>query len=236
MWLPEPIATGEAPDDGIERIESLTMGFLLLLERLTPLERAVFVLHDVLDYPYRRDRRRPSAAPRPPAARRCTGPAATSPSPPAGLRPNERTPPTFASASWPPRSAATSTRFVAALAPDVVLTSDGGGIVHAAMRPVVGVERVSRFLANLAARAHRRPVRRGPRAQRLAGVRHPCRRVVGWRSSSRCRGDQVVAIRAVASPPKLERLLATLPEPADRPGAWDTPARFRHRQGHPVRP
>ena len=53
VWLPEPVATGDGPDDGIERSETLTMGFLLLLERLTPLERAVFVLHDVLDYPYR---------------------------------------------------------------------------------------------------------------------------------------------------------------------------------------
>ena len=51
-WLPEPIATGDEPDIEVERLETLTMGFLLLLERLTPIERAVFVLHDVLDHPY----------------------------------------------------------------------------------------------------------------------------------------------------------------------------------------
>ena len=51
-WLPEPIATGDDPDVEVERAETLTMGFLLLLERLTPIERAVFVLHDVLDHPY----------------------------------------------------------------------------------------------------------------------------------------------------------------------------------------
>ena len=52
VWLPEPIVTGGGPDDELERVESLTMGFLVLLERLTPIERAVFVLHDALDYPY----------------------------------------------------------------------------------------------------------------------------------------------------------------------------------------
>ena len=58
VWLPEPIVTGGGPDDDLERAESLTMGFLVLLERLTPIERAVFVLHDVAGLPVRRDRRR----------------------------------------------------------------------------------------------------------------------------------------------------------------------------------
>ena len=49
-WLPEPIATGETPSDEVERVETLTMGFMLLLERLTPIERAVLVLHEVLGY------------------------------------------------------------------------------------------------------------------------------------------------------------------------------------------
>ena len=50
VWHPEPVATGDAVGAGLEQTETLTMGFLLLLERLTPIERAVFVLHDVLDY------------------------------------------------------------------------------------------------------------------------------------------------------------------------------------------
>ena len=50
------------------------------------------------------------------------------------------------------------------------------------------------------------------------------------------RGDHVAAIRAVASPPKLERLLATLPGAAERTGAWETPGRFRHRKGHRIGP
>jgi RNA polymerase sigma-70 factor, ECF subfamily len=59
-WLPEPLLTGPAPlgqppaDPAAtaEQADSLSMAFLLLLERLTPLERAVFLLHDVFSYGY----------------------------------------------------------------------------------------------------------------------------------------------------------------------------------------
>jgi RNA polymerase sigma-70 factor, ECF subfamily len=59
-WLPEPLLTGpqpaasQSPDPAAaaEQADSLSMAFLLLLERLTPLERAVFLLHDVFGYDY----------------------------------------------------------------------------------------------------------------------------------------------------------------------------------------
>ncbi|HXH96217.1 MAG TPA: sigma-70 family RNA polymerase sigma factor [Gaiellaceae bacterium] len=54
-WLPEPLPTGEgAPGAArhLEKADSLSMAFLLLLERLSPVERAVFLLHDVFDYGY----------------------------------------------------------------------------------------------------------------------------------------------------------------------------------------
>jgi RNA polymerase sigma-70 factor (ECF subfamily) len=59
-WLPEPLLTGPLPlgqpaaDPAAvaEQADSLSMAFLLLLERLTPLERAVFLLHDVFSYGY----------------------------------------------------------------------------------------------------------------------------------------------------------------------------------------
>jgi RNA polymerase sigma-70 factor, ECF subfamily len=62
-WLPEPLLTGHGaeprgsaagadPADLAERADSLSMAFLLLLERLTPVERAVFLLHDVFSYGY----------------------------------------------------------------------------------------------------------------------------------------------------------------------------------------
>ena len=57
-WLPEPLLTDSVsrsdadPAAHAERADSLSMAFLLLLERLTPLERAVFLLHDVFSYGY----------------------------------------------------------------------------------------------------------------------------------------------------------------------------------------
>jgi RNA polymerase sigma-70 factor (ECF subfamily) len=54
QWLPEPIVTDPASDplDVLRIDESLSMAFLVLLERLTPVERAVFLLRDVFDYEY----------------------------------------------------------------------------------------------------------------------------------------------------------------------------------------
>ena len=53
-WLPEPLLTEPAPDAAAhaETADELSMAFLVLLERLTPVERAVFLLHDVFDYDY----------------------------------------------------------------------------------------------------------------------------------------------------------------------------------------
>src|SRR5438309_10666516 len=53
-WLPEPIVTesGSDPFGMIKVDESLSMAFLVLLERLTPIERAVFLLREVFEYGY----------------------------------------------------------------------------------------------------------------------------------------------------------------------------------------
>jgi RNA polymerase sigma-70 factor, ECF subfamily len=54
-WLPEPLVTDEGTGDPAghaEQVDSLSMSFLVLLERLTPVERAVFLLHDVFDYDF----------------------------------------------------------------------------------------------------------------------------------------------------------------------------------------
>ena len=138
------------------------MGFLVLLERLTPIERAVFVLHDVLDHPYDVVAEAVGRSPRRRAARRCTAPASTSPCRRAGRRP---------SAARPRRS---PTRFLAvglggdvdallaALAPDVVVPSDGGGVAHAAMRTGRGPRRVG-------------PLPRQPRPAASATTRSSCR-------------------------------------------------------------
>ena len=56
IWLPEPILTslleGESPEDHYEQQESISLAFLVLLETLTPPERAVFLLHEAFDYSF----------------------------------------------------------------------------------------------------------------------------------------------------------------------------------------
>ncbi|HKF15073.1 MAG TPA: sigma-70 family RNA polymerase sigma factor, partial [Gaiellaceae bacterium] len=54
QWLPEPLVTDSAPDAAAqaETADSLSMAFLVLLESLTPVERAVFLLREVFDYDY----------------------------------------------------------------------------------------------------------------------------------------------------------------------------------------
>lgn len=52
-WLPEPVDTSADPLLGAERAEALSLAVLLLLERLTPAERAAFVLHEAFAYPFR---------------------------------------------------------------------------------------------------------------------------------------------------------------------------------------
>jgi len=55
-WLPEPVLTKNQhtlePDKAVERMDSVSMAFMLLLESLSPAERAVFLLREVFDYPY----------------------------------------------------------------------------------------------------------------------------------------------------------------------------------------
>ncbi|MER7244930.1 RNA polymerase sigma factor SigJ [Kribbella sp. NPDC000426] len=52
-WLPEPVATGNDPAELMERRDTVSLGFLVLLEKLTPPERAVFVLREAFDYTHR---------------------------------------------------------------------------------------------------------------------------------------------------------------------------------------
>lgn len=52
-WLPEPLLTADAPSELVLQRESVSMAFLAMLERLSPVERAVFLLREVFDYGYR---------------------------------------------------------------------------------------------------------------------------------------------------------------------------------------
>jgi RNA polymerase sigma-70 factor (ECF subfamily) len=148
-WLPEPIVTDPGPESAAELADSLTLGFLVLLDQLTPLERAVFVLADVFDVPYAQIAatvERSEAACRQIAsrARRKIRP---DKQPDQGAAADRE----LVSGLLRALAAGDVNAVVARLAPQVVCITDGGGR-RAARRPVTGSDRVARMLIGLARR------------------------------------------------------------------------------------
>ena len=143
----------ETPED---RGDEITLGLMLALERLSPLERAAFLLHDVFGMAFEEVARtigRDPAACRQLASRAREHVRAAKPRFPV---PEERARDiarTFLAAS---RSGDTQA-LQALLAADVVVYTDGGGKQTAALNPIHGQAKVARFLAALAAKAGHRP-------------------------------------------------------------------------------
>jgi RNA polymerase sigma-70 factor (ECF subfamily) len=149
-WLPEPIVTDPGPESAAELSDSLSLGFLMLLDQLAPVERAVFVLADVFDVPYAEIAitvGRSTAACRQIASRARRR-----------LRPDKQPHQTAAAdrelVNGLLRALASGdvNEVVARLAPQVVCITDGGPQRRAARRPVVGSGRVARLLIGLARR------------------------------------------------------------------------------------
>jgi RNA polymerase sigma-70 factor (ECF subfamily) len=148
-WLPEPVVT--LPDVAEDAVlaDSLSFAMLVVLESLSPDERAVFVLREVFDFPYSEIA---EATGKSPAAVRQLASRAKS-------HVQARQPRFDVDAQ---RQKAVNDRFIAAtlggdlqalmdvLAPGAVLLSDGGGKVSAARRPVVGADHIARFLLGIA--------------------------------------------------------------------------------------
>lgn len=149
-WLPEPLLTNDRdPGDVVDMAESLTLAFLVVLERLSPVERAVFLLHDVFGHPHEEVARmlgRSHAAVRKLASR------ARSHLDEEEVRyerdAERRTEVTgaFLAAC----DGADLEGLLELLAPDVVFTSDGGGVAPASRRPLHGPDRVARLVLGLA--------------------------------------------------------------------------------------
>jgi RNA polymerase sigma-70 factor, ECF subfamily len=138
-WLPEPLLSEGAEEIAgpSELDESLSMAFLVLLESLNPVERAVFLLREVFDYDYEEisqiaHRARQSVAARRPRFER---------SPEQEERLTRQFVETCTSGDME--------GLVSLLAEDVTLWSDGGGKVAAAPYPIHGPERVARFLVGV---------------------------------------------------------------------------------------
>ncbi|WGF90077.1 sigma-70 family RNA polymerase sigma factor [Marinivivus vitaminiproducens] len=144
-WLPEPIV--DPPDDGI-RLDELTLTLMLVLERLSPLERAAFLLHDVFETPMDEiavTLERDPAAVRQLAARARRHVREARPRYAADRSEGERMAMAFFTASRSGDIGALRSM----LAESVVLRSDGGGKVLAFLNPIVGIERALRLFAGL---------------------------------------------------------------------------------------
>jgi RNA polymerase sigma-70 factor, ECF subfamily len=152
-WLPEPVSTGATADPlgASEMQESLSMAFLLLLERLTPVERAAFLLHDVFAYGYEEVAavlKKNEATCRQIVHRARRHVAENRPRFDAAPAQHERLLHEFMAAA----SSGNLEGLVAMLSHEVVLYADGGGKASAALRPLHGALNVARFVLGAIAR------------------------------------------------------------------------------------
>ena len=201
--LPEPLVAVPGPEEAAELADSLTLGFLILLDELGPVERAVFVLAEVFAVPY--DEIGPMVGKSAGACRQIAS------------RSRRR----IRDAHLPRGSAGDRQLVddllmaVAAgdvqgvldrLSPDVVCTSDGGPHRRAARRPVVTAPRVARFLINLGRRYQGRmeivPVNVNGDAGYVLRVDGQLDQVLACSVADR----RVVAIRIVRNPEKLRHV------------------------------
>jgi RNA polymerase sigma-70 factor, ECF subfamily len=144
-WLPEPLPTEPAPD-AVD--ESLSMAFLVLLESLTPTERAVFLLREVFDYDYGEISRlvgKSEANCRQIARRARQSVAARRPRFERSVEQEELLVERFLEAC----ASGDMDGLVSLLSDDITLWSDGGGRVRAALNPIYGSDRVGRFLLGI---------------------------------------------------------------------------------------
>ena len=149
-WLPEPVV-GAVPDaaDRVTLDDSVRYALLVALERLSPAERTAWVLHDIFEIPFADVAdavgRTPEAV-RQLARRARQHVAAGTPRVTVDAPTHDRVVAAFLGAA----AGGDLAGLVRMLDPSVVLTSDGGGVVSAARRPVLGPDKVARFIAGLA--------------------------------------------------------------------------------------
>ena len=205
-WLPEPVVVDET--EAAEQADSLSLAFLVLLEELTPLERAAYLLHDVFGYSFdevARSLGRSPAACRQLAARARRHVEERRQRFDADLRHGRELTDRFLVAC----ATGDLSGLLSMLSDDVVVWTDGGGKVRAAMRPVVGLYRSSRFLVNVAKRVQGHPqstVLNGqPATVFVDGGVVVAALVLDIMDGS------IVGVRAVTNPDKLERLTERLP-------------------------
>ena len=198
-WLPEPVVGEPGPDERAELADSLTLGFLIVLDRLEPTERAVFLMADVFSVSYREIAATVDKSPEAcrqiasRARRRLRGARQRR----AGA--DRQLVDELLVALW----LGDMDTVLKRLAPDVVLITDGGANRRAARRPVTGGARVGRFLTNL---AHRYRARMSVVPVTVNGEPGILARLDGeidFVAAFELDGDRVTTVRLVRNPDKL---------------------------------
>ncbi|MGA7673387.1 MAG: sigma-70 family RNA polymerase sigma factor [Nitrolancea sp.] len=208
QWLPEPILTDdEGPARVVERADSLSMAFLLVLERLSPVERAVFLLHDVFAFDY--DEIAKIVERSPANCRQLSSRA---------RRHVEEEKPRFEPSSKARDELAThffaaATRgdmdgLVSMLASDVVVYGDGGGKAPQWSRPIVGRERVARLFVGMSGQMARADI--SLELRQFNGQPGALTRDRDGRVASvfvlEIEGGEIRAVRSIINPDKLRHL------------------------------
>jgi RNA polymerase sigma-70 factor (TIGR02957 family) len=219
-WLPEPVITGDGtlgPLETAEQRDSVSIALLTLMERLSPSERATFVLREAFGYSHHAiadmlettDANTRQLHHR--ARQRLGEPAARFQPDPARWR-------ELVDRFWTASRGGDVAGLVTILTADVTSTADGGGKVAAARRPVAGRDRVARYLASALSRpavavrldfaeVNGEPAMLGLMGSELAGVLF-----------FQTEGDRIAALRIVANPDKLRFAARQLSHTAGQSG------------------
>ena len=207
-WLPEPVCDveGLAPDTATELADDLSFALLLALDRLSPMERAAFLLHDVFDTPFSEvasmlDRSEGACRQLATRARRAVRDERPVP---------VATPGSHARLLLAFSEAATSgnvARLAELLCEDAVAITDGGGCKTAALNPIMGAEKIARFFIGVTAKNAGHDIRIEP-----ALINGSCGALLyldgelDHAVSMDIDGERIAAIYIVRNPDKLRHL------------------------------
>jgi len=202
-WLPEPLLTSPDVAEDVELAESLSIAMLTVLETLGPAERAVFVLREVFDVPY--DEIADAVGKTPAAVRQIAHRAKDHV---AARRPRVRVGPTEHEEVVERLVAALNSGdlqgLMDVLAPDVVSVADGGGKVRgAARRPIVGAERLARYLVGGMAKVEGTLVASSTWVNGQPGIRMELDGILVGVVSLTVVGGRITQVYSIANPEKL---------------------------------
>lgn len=205
-WLPEPLLTSPDVADDVALAENLSIAMLTILETLGHTERAVFVLREVFDVPYEEIA---DAVGKSPAAVRQIAHRAKEHV--AARRPRMPVVPSEHQIVVARLVSAFNTGdlqgLMDVLAPDVVSVADGGGKVRgAARRPIVGAERLARYLVGGMAKVEGELVAKATWLNGQPGIRVELDGRLAGVMSLTVREGRVTQVYSIANPDKLSRL------------------------------